>query len=153
MTTEPDDQYQVSERVQTLTMTYPDQHAHNPDLLEEDWLEEPLKAVQVGPRQWRLEQNPIFSEAISYRDIVEGDIDDKGSLVINRIVERSPFRTVRTMAPRMLYESDQGKAFLDRIMELGGMWDSFALGIFVFSYPEQAHDEMEELFRAVCQKA
>ncbi len=100
------------------------------------------------PRQWRLEQNPIFSEAVSYRGIVEGEFDDGGNFVIERVVERSPIRTVRTMVPRMLYQSDNGKAFLDRIMELGGMWYSFALGIFVFSYPEDARDGEQELFNA-----
>jgi hypothetical protein len=89
----------------------------------------------------------MFSEAVAYRDIVEGDVDEHGNLVIERVIQRSPFKTVRTIAPRMLYFSDFGKALLDRIMELGGMWDSFAFGMFVFSYPEEAHDEIERMYR------
>ena len=53
----------------------------------------------------------------------------------------------------MFYFSDFGKAFLDRVMEAGGMWDMFAWGTLVVNLPEDQADELEELFHAACREA
>ena len=132
---------------------YPDQHEHLPDLDENDELDQQLTAVQVGPRQWRILESPIFSEAVGFGDTVEGDFDDDGYFIIERIVERSEFRTIRTMVPRMFYFSDFGKAFLESVMEAGGMWEIVFWGILILNLPEGQADELEELFHAACKEA
>ena len=153
MPVDPDEDNHDIETVKTLLMTYPNQHEHNPDLEDDDELDQQLKAVQVGPRQWRILESPVFSEAVGYGDTVEGDFDEDGSFVIERIVEKSKFRTIRTMVPRMFFFSDFGKGFLDRVTESGGMWELVFWGILILNLPEGKADELEELFRVACEEA
>ncbi len=47
----------------------------------------------------------------------------------------------------MFYFSDFGKAFLDRVMDVGGMWDIFCWGNLIYNIPEDLADEFEELFK------
>lgn len=132
---------------------YPDQHEHMPDLDENDELDQQLTAVKVGPRQWRILESPVFSEAVNYGDTVEGDFDEEGYFIIERVVKKSDFRTIRTMVPRKFYFSDFGKAFLERVMDAGGMWEIVFWGILILNFPEGEADELEELFHAACREA
>ena len=141
------------DKVVRVDVHFPDAHQQIPELDQDDSVGEALAVSQIGPRRWRIEQNPIFSGAVAYGDIVQGDFDERGTLVVQRVAERSPLRKVHTLVPRMFYFSPAGKAFSDRLVELGGMWDMFAWGILVFSYPEDAHDEVSELFKKACDEA
>jgi len=144
---------QVVDGTKNVWFLYPDQHEHLQDLDENDELDQELTAVQVGPRQWRILESPIFSEAVGYGDTVEGDFDDDRYFIIERIVEQSEFRTIRTMVPRMFYFSDFGKAFLNRVMETGGMWEIVFWGIIVLNLPEDHADDLEVMFRAALAEA
>jgi len=53
----------------------------------------------------------------------------------------------------MFYFSDAGKAFLDSIMEVGGMWDILFWGIFVYNVPEEMAEDFEEGFRIASREA
>ncbi|MDB4305996.1 DUF4265 domain-containing protein [bacterium] len=150
MTSETTSSREDSEEVKTVDMVFAEL---DPSLGEDDYLEEPVQAVQVGPNRWRLEQNPMFTEMAVYKDTVEGDFNGYDVLIVNRVVEKSGLRTIRTAVPRMFYFSDLGKAFNDRVMELGGMWDMLAWGLFGFSYPESDHGELKELLNKACEEA
>lgn len=136
-----------------ISMAFADQHELDPSLEEGDFLEEPVKAVQVGPNRWRLEQNPTFTEMAAYQDTVEGDFNEYDVLIVKRVVEKSGLRTIRTGVPRMFYFSDLGKAFLDRVMEAGGMWEITFWGILVVNLPEDQADELGELLNKACEEA
>ena len=153
MANETEGRQQVPENVKTVDMAFADQHELDPKMDEDDYIDEPVKAVQVGPNRWRLEQNPMWTEMAAYKDTVEGEVDEYGVFVVRRVVERSGLRTIRTGVPRMFYFSDFGKAYLDRVMKAGGMWDMLFWGILVINLPEGQADELEELFRAACLEA
>ncbi len=124
-----------------------------PDFEEGDYLEEPVRCVQMGPNRYRLDQNPKFTEMASYGDIVEGEEDEYGTFVVRRVIEKSGLKTIRTGVSRMFYFSDFGKAFLDRVMEVGGMWDIFCWGNLVYNIPEDMVEEFEGLYSAACREA
>ena len=94
----------------------------------------------------------MFSEAVTWGDVVEADIEER-CLVIKRLAEVSEFRTIRTLVPHLFYFSDFGKAFLDRVMEAGGMWEIIFWGMLILNLPEGQADELEELFHAACNEA
>jgi len=150
MTSDTKSNQKDSEEVKTVHMVFAEL---DPSLEEDDYLEEPVQAVQVGPNRWRLEQNPMFTEMAVFKDTVEGKFDENGVLIVSCVAEKSGLRTIRTGVPRMFYFSDLGKAFIDRVMELGGMWDMLAWGLFVFSYPESDHGELKELLKKACEEA
>ena len=153
MVNETEGRQQVPENVRTVDMAFADQHELDPNMDEDDYIDEPVKAVQDGPNRWRLEQNPMFTEMAAYKDTVEGDFNEDRVFVVRRVVEKSGLRTIRTGVPRMFYFSDFGKAFLARVMEAGGMWDMLFWGILVINLPEDQADELEELFHAACNEA
>lgn len=150
MTSDPKEAWKYEEGRNDLQVEFPDQHKLIPGLAEEDWLGEFLKVVQVGPRHWRILESPVMSEAVTWGDLVEADIEEGRCLVIKRLVGTSEFRTIRTGVPHLFYFSDFGKAFLDRVMELGGMWEIIFWGILILNLPEGHAEELEELFHAAC---
>jgi len=109
--------------------------------------------TQAGPNLWRLEQNPMFTEMAAYKDTVEGDFNEYGVFVVQRVVGESGLRTIRTGVPKRFYFSDFGKAFLDRVMKAGGMWEIVFWGILILNLPEGQADELGELFLAACLEA
>jgi len=153
MVNETEGRQQVPENVRTVDMAFADQHELDPNMDEDDYIDEPVKAVQVGPNLWRLEQNPMFTEMAAYKDTVEGDFNEYGVFVVQRMVGESGLRTIRTGVPKMFYFSDFGKAFLESVMEAGGMWEIVFWGILILNLPEGQADELEELFHAACKEA
>ena len=131
-----------------IFIAFADQHGPDPSLKEGDYLDEPVKVFQVGPRQWRLEQNPSFTEMAAYKDTVEGDFDENDVLIVKRVVEKSGLRTIRAEVPRMFYRFDFGKAVLDRVMEAGGRWEFTLSGILVVNLPANDAEELEEMLEA-----
>ena len=152
MTSDPRHEDRDEEGRNDLELYFPNQHELIPDLAEEDCLSEFLKVVQIGPRRWRILESPVFSEAVTWGDVVEADIEER-CLVIKRLAEVSEFRTIRTLVPHLFYFSDFGKAFLDRVMEAGGMWEIIFWGMLILNLPEGQADELEELFHAACNEA
>ena len=152
MTNEPDQEWRSEKERQDLEVVFPKQHELIPGLAEEDELSEFLRVVQIGPRRWRILESPVFSEAVTWGNVVEADIDDN-CLVIEKIAEPHQFRTIRTMVSHMFYFSDFGKAFLDRVMELGGMWEIIFWGILILNLPEGHADELGEMFNSACREA
>ncbi len=135
-----------------VEMAFADQ-ADDPDFEEGNYLEEPVRCVRVGPNRYRLDQNPKFTEMASYGDVVEGEEDEYGNFVIRRVVGKSGLKTIRTSVPRMFYFCDFGRAFLDKVMDVGGMWDIFCWGTLIFSIPEDLADEFGELYSVACREA
>ena len=139
--------------VVSIDMAFADQHELDPSLDEGDYIDEPVKAVQVGLNRWRLEQNPIWTEMAAYKDVVEGAFDQHGVFLVQRVAEQSTLRTIRIGVPRMFYFSDFGKAFLNRVMELGGMWDLVFWGILILCLPEDHADELKHMFQTALSEA
>ena len=125
--------------------------ASSPEVADDE--EEDVYAVQVGPNRYRLAGNPMWTEMATYHDVVEGEVEEDGVFFAKRVVEKSGLRTIRTGLPRMFYFSDFGKAFLDSVIEAGGMWDILFWGIFVYNVPEERVEEFEEAFRVACREA
>ena len=153
MTSETKNSQKDSEEVKSVDMTFADQHDLDPNMDEDDYIDEQVNAVEVGPNRWRLEQNPMWTEMAVYKDTVEGELNEDGVFVVRKVVEKSGLRTIRTGVPRMFYFSDFGKAFLDRVMDAGGMWDLLFWGILVLNLPEDDADELEEMFKAAVSEA
>lgn len=63
------------EEVVRLDVHFPNAHRQIPELGQDDSVGQELAVSQIGPRGWRIGQNPISSEAVAYGEIVEGDID------------------------------------------------------------------------------
>lgn len=63
---------------------------------------ERLWATRVGAGLYRLENAPAFAFGISFHDVVEVVRDDNGNHWAMRVVERSPFATVRVVLDELL---------------------------------------------------
>jgi hypothetical protein len=152
MTCDHTEEWEAEKSRKDLEVIFPKQHELIPDLEDEDDLSEFLKVVQIGPRRWRILESPVFSEAVTWGNVVEADVDGR-CLVIEKIAEPHQFKTIRTMVSRMFYFSDFGKAFLDKVLELGGMWEIIFWGILILNLPEGRAEELEDLFAAACREA
>jgi hypothetical protein len=136
----------------TVEMAFVDQREEEPDLTDDELMEEQVRAVRLSPNRYRLEQNPMLTEMAGYKDTVEGNLNKYDVFVVERVVD-SELRTIRTNVPRMFYFSDFGKAFLDSVLEAGGMWDILFWGIFTYNLPEDRVEEFEEAFQVACREA
>ena len=153
MADKPEAELQASEEVKTVEMAFVDQLELDPNMDEEDLIEEAVMAVEAGPNRWRLEQNPVWTEMAAYKDTVEGEVNEYGVFVVQRVVEKSGLRTIRTGVPKMFYFSDFGKAFLESVVEAGGMWDILFGGIFTYNVPKDRAEEFEDTFKVACREA
>ena len=107
----------------TVKMGFSDYHEMVENSDEGEYLEDDVHAVKVGSNRYRLAENPMWTEMATFNDVVEGKVDECGVFYVERVVEESGLKTIRTGVPHMFYFSDFGKAFLDSVMEAGGMWD------------------------------
>ena len=154
---EPEDQKPMFDEdgneIVKVQMGFADFHELDESAKEGDYLEDDVHAVQVGPNRYRLAENPMWTEMAAFHDVVEGEVDEYGVFFAQRVVERSGLKTIRTGVPPMFYFSDFGKAFLEKVIETGGMWEILFWGILVLNLPEDEADELEELFHVAFKEA
>ena len=143
----------INGEIVTVEMAFVDQREEQPDLTDDELMEEQVRAVRLSPNRYRLEQNPMITEMAGYKDTVEGKFNKFDVFVVERVVGDSGLRTIRTGVSRMFYFSDSGKAFLDSVMEAGGMWDILFWGIFVYNVPNERVEEFAAAFKVACKEA
>ena len=136
-----------------VLMGFADYHELDESAEEGDYMEEDVLAVKVGSNRYRLAENPMWNEMAAFHDVVEGKIADDRVFYVERVIEESGLKTIRTGVPPYFYFSDFGKGFLDKVVEAGGMWDILFWGILVFNIPEERAEEFEELFAVACREA
>jgi hypothetical protein len=70
--------------------------------------------------------------------VVEAVADADGSLVVDRLVERSPFRSGATGLSGKEIDSTALDALKAKVLDAGGNWEQILGGIFIVHLPEAA---------------
>ena len=119
-----------------------------PDAEQRESCEETIPVANEGSRQWRLLATPIMSEMATYGDVVEGDVNSGGILVVERVVKRSGFvRTCRAPGARF-FESELGRELLGQVIESGGHWERLFGGVLILNLPRGKTKDFRKRFES-----
>src|SRR5437879_12102043 len=95
---------------------------------------EGLVVTPLGPNLYRLEESSVFDEA-SYHDVVETEPQTDGTIRFMRVLTPSGLKTVSWILPQAQFESPALSALLDRVMAVGGNWESMLGGVIRLHLP------------------
>ena len=99
---------------------------------------ETLWAIARGDRRYELDNLPWFAYGISVGDVVDAAPDEDGTLVFQRILEKSGNRTVRVMLEQM-ESSDQltfeSQRTLDQLQAAGCDYEGMNRRLFAINVP------------------
>ena len=87
--------------------------------------------TEVGDCLYRLDTIALFVESASFRDVIEADRLEDGTLRFRRVVEKSGWRVIVHVVSKEFSESAEVASMLERVVGMGGHWE-WALGGFLF---------------------
>ena len=117
-----------------------------PNAEEPEGCEETIPVANEGPRQWRLLATPIMSEMATYGDVVEGEVNSDGILVVERVVKKSGLiRTCYAPGARFI-ESEAGRDFLRQVIDSGGRWERLFGGVLILNLPRGKTRDFQKRF-------
>lgn len=88
-----------------------------------------LTVVPLGNNRYRLEDAPLIEDSVFYSDIIEAHLQEDGSLIFVKVIERSEMRHYDYILPRKTFESGGFDELLGRIVEAGGRWTQVFGGV------------------------
>jgi Domain of unknown function (DUF4265) len=101
---------------------------------EED-LSVSVPITRVGEDLYRLDAVPVCVEGAGFRDIVEAHWVSEGTLRVCRVAQRSGWRTYDFIVPPWKIDTEDGRALLLRLEELGGYWERVLGGLLLVCIP------------------
>lgn len=91
--------------------------------------------TQVGVDLFRLDGVPLGVDCVGYRDIVEAEPVEGGSLRFRRLAERSGWRTYDYILSPDRIDSEWGQSLLRELEARGGYWERVFGGLLFFCVP------------------
>jgi len=111
---------------------------------------EALLVTPIGANLFRLEESSIVDD-VRYHDVIEAELQTDGALRFVRLMSRSELKTSCYVLPKTLIDSPHLSVFFDRVMVLGGNWETIFGGFLVLHLPAAEEssllDELNTLIR------
>jgi hypothetical protein len=121
-----------------------------PNAEEPEGCEETIPVANEGPRLWRLLATPITSEMATYGDVVEGEVNPEGILVVERVVKRSGFIRTCCAPGARFFESEAGQRLLDEVTDCGGHWERVFGGVLILNLPRGKTRDFQRRLKGAC---
>jgi hypothetical protein len=121
-----------------------------PDAGEAGIGEETIPVANEGPRQWRLLASPITSKMATYGDVVEGEVNSEGILVVERVVKKSGHVKTCHLVGAHFFESEAGRGFLAEVIESDGYWEQVFSGFLILNLPRGKTRDFQQSLELAC---
>jgi hypothetical protein len=108
---------------------------------------EKIAAEQVSDDDYMLLENPLFSCRINYGTVVNALPNDKGELILVRVVKVSKYKTRKFLLSSCAKDIDFSKRIGDPIVAAGGTWEVSMGGIAFIHIPKESGFDLDLLFR------
>src|SRR5215510_8072694 len=82
-----------------------------------------LLLTRVDHNLYIVGETLVLVDCVSYKDIMEADLQPDGSLIFRRVVKKSEMQTDTFVLPKEVIDSEGFRAFLDRVIEAEGHWE------------------------------
>src|SRR5215469_11121555 len=102
---------------------------------------EGLSVSSLGSNLYRLEETSFCGDA-RYHDIIEAEMRDDGSLRFVRVVTPSELKTSSYVLSKELSRSPLLTAFLDKVVSVGGNWETLLGGFLILHLPAEKETSM-----------
>jgi hypothetical protein len=79
--------------------------------------------TRVDHNLYSVEETPVLVDCVSYKDIIEADLQPDGSLMFRRVVKKSEMQTYDFVLAKKVIDSEGFTSLLDRITEAEGHWE------------------------------
>ena len=113
------------------------------DLVVNDVTHSDFFVTKVGENLYRLEEHPIFSEEVNYKDIIETKFEDS-KLVFQKIYQKSDLKHFDYLLSKETSESEKFENLLKQIDENGGYWTQAFGGCLLVSLPKSSSFNLDE---------
>ena len=110
---------------------------------------EKIGAEQVSDDSYMLVENPLFSFRINYGTVVKALPNDKGELILVRIVKASKYKTRKFLLSSYAKDCDFSKSIGDPIIAAGGTWEVTMGGIAFIHIPKESGFDLDLLFNEI----
>ena len=81
-----------------------------------------MRLTRVDHNLYSVEET-VLVDCVSYKDIMEADLQPDGSLIFRRVVKKSEMQTDTFVLPKEVIDSEGFTSFLDRVIEAEGHWE------------------------------
>jgi hypothetical protein len=116
---------------------------------------EPLSVTALGENLYRAEESVIPlcgpEEFIRYKDVIEVELKSEREGWFRRIVQPSPYKTSIHILPLDLISSSAFEEFSQRLLELGGYWESAFGGVLIVHLCLQAEFDLDRELSQISQ--
>lgn len=104
---------------------------------------ESLAMTKVGPDLYRVDESSFVGDAV-YGDVIQAELRDDGSLLFQKIAERSKLVTQSGIFSKEFLLTDRVRSILDFVMESGGMWEQAFGGMLIIHTPAEIADTVRK---------
>lgn len=96
-----------------------------------------VSVTPFGPNLYRLEETPFasFVEEAGFGDVIEVAANTRGTLVFQRVVQRSNYKSSEWVFSRAVVESERFQHLLEKVEGAGGQWERVFGGIVFIHIP------------------
>jgi hypothetical protein len=115
-------------------------------IISQDGSSESVYGEQVGIDTYRLLENPLFSCQINYGTTVKAIADEKGELVLSKLIRASDYKT-RCFLSNSQDIADVREKILDKIQQAGGTWEVAMSGLLFVHIPKNSGFDLDLLFK------
>jgi hypothetical protein len=94
-----------------------------------------MRLTRVDHNLYSIEETPIFLDCVSYKDIIEADLQPDASLMFRRVVKKSEWQRYDFILKKEFIDSEGFRSLLDRVTEAEGHWEIVLGGCVIIHLP------------------
>ena len=106
----------------------------------------------VDHNLYSVEETPVLVDCVSYKDIIEADLQPDGSLMFRRVVKKSEMQTYDFVLAKKVIDSEGFTSLLDRITKAGGHWEIIFGGWVLIHLPSESELDPGQEIEDICNK-
>jgi hypothetical protein len=106
----------------------------------------------VDHNLYSVEETPVLVDCVSYKDIIEADLQPDGSLMFRRVVKKSEMQTCDFVLAKKVIDSEGFTSLLDRITKAEGHWEIIFGGWVLIHLPSESELDPGQEIEDICNK-
>ena len=111
-----------------------------------------LLLTRVDHNLYSVEETPVLVSCVSYKDIIEADLQPDGSLMFRRVVKKSEMQTYSCVLAKKVIDSEGFTSLLDRVTEAEGHWEILFGGFVIIHLPSGCKLDPNQELDDICNK-
>jgi hypothetical protein len=120
------------------------------DLMVNDVTYSDFLVTKIGEDLYRLEEHPIMSEELNYKDVIEAKFENE-KLIFQKLYQKSDLKHFNYLFSKENYNSKKFENLLKQIDESDGYWTQAFGGCLFVSLPKDSkfnlYEKVQELFK------